>query len=154
MQKPTTRIGDGFIALRAIKDSIDMPIETDVKKILKHRVATNKSLKEISAWQVQHGKDDDGRFKKIEDAIGELPNTVMMAKAVADSVQKTVNGNLKDIEIHLGEQDKNMETLSKKVAPLDGTRKYIVMTGKVLAYILSMAIGVSAVIEIVKAITK
>lgn len=121
---------------------------------MKKKPFIEENIEAIKKWQVAHEKKDRADFKAIHKSLAGLPDTVAMAKAVADSVQKTVNGNLRDIESHLGEQDKNMETLSKKVAPLDGTRKYIVMTGKVLAYILSMAIGVAAVVEIVKAIIK
>ena len=127
-------------------------IESDIKTIKKHHTTTNKSLKKIADWQKHHEIEDNIHFKEINDAIKNLPTEQAITEAVAKSVQVTVNGKIDKIALHLGEQDKNLEEFRKQLKPLDGTRRYIIMSGKVLAYILSLAIGFAAVVELVKAI--
>ena len=127
-----------------------MALEENIKQILKHRVATNKSLKDIASWQVQHGKDDDARFKKIEDAISELPSVTVITVAVQDAVQKTVNGKIDKIALHLTEQDENLAALSKKIKPFDQTRTWLKEAANIVLYIGGLAIAIGGIIELLR----
>ena len=125
-------------------------IENDLKSIRKHHTTTNKKLKVISDWQTNHEKEDNKHFKEINNAIKELPNTVLMAKAVQDAVQTTVNGKIDAIARHLTEQDANLEILSKKIKPFDGFRSYLIESARIIMYCGGLAIAIAGIMELLK----
>jgi hypothetical protein len=125
-----------------------MPIETDLKSIKKHHSKTDKVLKKLSAWQMHHEKEDATRFGEMTKLLEDLPTEKMITDAVGKKVDITINGNLRDIKMHLTQQDKNLEEISKKIKPFDQTRTWFYETGKAILYIGALAIATGAIIEL------
>jgi hypothetical protein len=124
-------------------------IEKDLQNLKKSHTKSNKVLREISAWQGRHEKDDNVRFGKIEDAIKLLPTAKFIATKIEDAVKVTVNGKIDKIAIHLTEQDKNMEDFRNSLKPWDTTRNWLYETGKIILYIGGVATAVYAIIKLI-----
>ena len=113
---------------------------------------TGKALKAIAKWQIKHEKSNNESFNKITEAVKELPSvaSVLLAKTVADTIQKTVNGKIDGISNHLMEQDKAIESLGKKIRPFDTTRTWIRETAQGVFYLGTFCLSVGAIIELLK----
>lgn len=113
---------------------------------------TGKAIKAIAKWQVKHGKSNNESFNKITEAVKELPSvaSVLLAKTVADTIQKTVNGKIDGISNHLMEQDKAIESLGKKIRPFDTTRTWIRETAQGIFYLGTFCLSIAAIIELLK----
>lgn len=113
-------------------------------------IYTEKSLKKISAWQVKHGKDDDRRFEDITKSLAKLPTQDVITDAIEQSIKTTVNGKIDKIALHLTEQDKNMEALSKKIRPFDQAKTWIKELAQVIMYVGGLAIAIGGIIELLR----
>ena len=125
-------------------------IENDLKIIRKHHTKTNRSLKEISLWQVTHEKNDHKQFKAINNAIQKLPSQQFITDAVAESVNKTVNGKIDAVKLQLDQQDIVMKDLIKKISPVDKARTWLYETGKVLLFIGAISGALLYVLKLLK----
>lgn len=125
-------------------------IEADLKHIKKRSTTTSKAIKHIAAWQKNHEKDNATQFKEISTLITKLPTEESITNTIISSIQKTVNGKIDDVKIHLTQQDKDIEALSNKIKPIDGARTWLRETGQIVIYIGTFSLSIGAVIEILK----
>ena len=117
---------------------------------MKKKPFIEENIEAIKKWQVAHEKKDRADFKAIHKSLAGLPDTVAMAKAVADSVQTTVNGKIDKIAAHLTEQDVNLAALSKKIKPFDQTRTWLREAANIVLYIGGLAIAIGGIIELLR----
>jgi hypothetical protein len=132
-------------------------IEADIKTIKRHHLKTNKSLRDISAWQtrdeawrIQHEKSDTKQFKEISAMLETLPTAEFIAKKIEDTIKITVNGKIDDVKLHLTKQDENLKALSDKIKPIDGARNWLAETGKIVLYLGALALAVGGILELLK----
>lgn len=125
-----------------------MPLEKNVIAIKKAHTQTNKVLKEISKWQINHEKEDSKRFQDIADSIAKLPSEQTITDAVAASVKVTVNGKIDAVKLHLDEQDAQMTIISNKIKPIDGARTWLKETAQIIVYLGTFALAITGIVEL------
>lgn len=115
--------------------------------------STSQELKKINLWQKKHGKEDELRFKEIIDLVAALPTEESITNAVANSVQKTVNGkidgikqDIKDVKMHLTDQDMNLEALSKKIRPFDQAKTWVREFAQIIMYVGGLCLAITAIL--------
>lgn len=127
-----------------------MPIERNIRSLKESHTKINKSLRQISAWQVQHQKEDFTNFDKLEKAISKLPSEDLIKQTITETIKVVVNGKIDDVKAHLVKQDTNLETLSAKINPIDGFRHWLVMAANAIMYIGGIALAIAAIVELLK----
>ncbi len=66
------------------------------------------------------------------------------------SVKVTVNGKIDAVKLHLDEQDKIMQDLIKKIAPLDGAKKWFSEFFQGIIYFGLVAGAIAAIVAFLK----
>lgn len=113
-------------------------IEKDIKGISKEHKKLNKTLKAISDWQVKHEKEDSARQEEVMGIIKTLATKEDVSESVGEAVDTKINGKLiglkegnNEIKDHLKKQDVlqlemqvNLQTLTAKIDPVDGARRW------------------------------
>lgn len=87
---------------------------------------------------VQSGK------KETSDLVGDIIHRI--EPAVERSIEKYVNGHLREIKTHLGQQDIKLEAIEKKIQPVLENRQTVLNVGRFVIWMGALAGASSAII--------
>jgi hypothetical protein len=72
-----------------------------------------------------------------------------MVEAIKEAVEIQINGNLRDIKVHLSRQDISIKELTEKIAPIDDTKRWLYTLSKGIIYIGAMALAIVAILRLI-----
>ncbi len=134
-------------------------IEKDIKDISKAHKKIDKTLKEISHWQIVHEKEDDVRQEQVMEIIKSLPTTELITETIERTIKVVVNGKIDDVKKHLTQQDTlqlemqiAIKDLTDKVTPLDNTKNWFWSFGKGIVYIGAISAAIVGFIKLLQAL--
>ena len=118
-------------------------MEISIQQKSAHHSDLLKKIGSIEKWELLHEQQDDERFKL-------LPSKQDITKAVSDEIKITVNGKIDKIALHLSQQDENLAELGKKIAPIDGAKKWFGTFFKGIIYIGSIGVAIGGIVTFIQ----